>query len=280
MADYTPKHFGDRKAILNLKEFRETNQPRTLPYALNKHRISRLSAEKSGGPEGYLSSIASEFKLREYIYKENIFFIGDLLCEARDVIKTSKEITFSFKEWVEKTCDFSYETALNFCRVYSLCSERTINVLLIKRTILFEICSDKFPEDFRDYLLSSEKTLGMSIKGFKKLYKTFEEKGWAGFEAELENYEAANRLIEHIQNYKHKIEKAISILRNERTEFLNGIIIQKIANKIPLNDHEQRLYNVYQAFETSIRQLHQLSDGYFDDEHKNILDQFIDNFEA
>jgi hypothetical protein len=117
---------------------------------------------------GYLDSIKEEIHIRSRALAYQIFEIGKLLVDAKDLLPHG-----SFEKWIEENFQFSERTALNFRNVYRVCMGQPELVEFFKPSILYHLCAPGFPEDLREaifhnvagvYDLSQKELLEVAIK--------------------------------------------------------------------------------------------------------------------
>ena len=99
------------------------------------------------GHEARLPDIVEEIYYRVRITKKEIFNIGELLVEAKQIVGHG-----NFKKWIADYFDFSYETAKNFMNVYAACLAEPDVVTTMKASVLYRISAPGFPEDLREYI--------------------------------------------------------------------------------------------------------------------------------
>jgi hypothetical protein len=110
-------------------------------------RLDRFHGSYAYGAEERMGQIIKEIKYRVKICKKEIFEIGALLTEAKQIVGHGK-----FKPWIEDNFDFSYETANNFMNVYKTCLANPNLVTSLKASVLYQIASPGFPTDLRQYI--------------------------------------------------------------------------------------------------------------------------------
>jgi len=92
-----------------------------------------------------LSLMVDEVKLRVQNIKRELYEIGRILTEAREIIPYG-----GFKDWIESNFDFSYQTANNFMNVYQCCLGRPQLVADFKPSLLYILTAPKFQENIRE----------------------------------------------------------------------------------------------------------------------------------
>jgi hypothetical protein len=120
----------------------------------NRLRTSRVH----GWQKTRLDDIVLEVKTRVKICKREIYFIGELLVEAKKIVGHG-----NFKNWIAETFEFSYETANNYMNVYNACLGNPFYADSIKASVLYQIAAPSFPKDLREHLFEHE---GWELKNF------------------------------------------------------------------------------------------------------------------
>jgi hypothetical protein len=130
--------------LLELPELGSMKQDYKKAYRM---ALWRLHADEEYGHEDRLGRIVANIKQRTVIIKKEIFHIGELLTEAKQIVGHG-----NFKQWVADTFDFSYETANNCMNVYKACLGHPEIVTTIKASVLYKIAAPGFPTDLREYI--------------------------------------------------------------------------------------------------------------------------------
>jgi hypothetical protein len=110
-------------------------------------RKGRFHGPYAYGTEKRIKYIVEEIKYRVKICKKEMFEIGGLLTEAKQIVGHGK-----FKQFIEDNFDFSYETANNFMNVYKTCLASPQIVTSLKASVLYQIAAPGFPADLRQYI--------------------------------------------------------------------------------------------------------------------------------
>ena len=100
--------------------------------------------------DDYIGSVANEILLRLDTIKRNIFEIGRLLYDAKDLIDHG-----DFENWVGDTLQMGIRTAENYINVYKHCMCTPELVNFFKPSILYQVCSPNFPKVLREELFSN-----------------------------------------------------------------------------------------------------------------------------
>jgi hypothetical protein len=141
--EFPPKLWIDDPSTGNLR------QAYTRVTLLRNQRIHRGGS--TGGGAGRLSFIVEEVKTRIGICKREIYFIGELLTEAKRIVGHG-----DFQRWIDDTFEFSYQTANNFMNVYKYCLGQPFIADTMKASVLYQISTSGFPKDLRAYLFEDE----------------------------------------------------------------------------------------------------------------------------
>ncbi len=135
--------------------------------------------------EDILIHIEQEIKLRTKITALEIFKIGKLLYEARKICREHRK---NFRGWIKDTFDFSYETALNFMRVYKNCLGMMSIAINIPISILYKISADSFPEELRNYLFEEGHIESMNGMDLTNLVKKYKEEGFDAIKGPIDSW--------------------------------------------------------------------------------------------
>jgi hypothetical protein len=155
-------------------------------------------------PREQLNYLKEEILVRTKITAQEIFTIGQLLIEAKDLCHKAK---INFQDWITKSFDFSYETAKNFMHVYVYCLGYQWIAMEIKPSILYRVASPGFEKELREYLFVEGKLEEMTHGKLTQIIKKF--KG-GGFEAIRENIEG----IEHVRRVHSQVQYCVGVARN------------------------------------------------------------------
>ena len=100
----------------------------------------------------YVESVTNEIHFRIGSIKRNIFEIGKLIIDVKQLLKQGQ-----FSRWIKNDRQVSMNTANNFMNVYRVCLGTPELVTHFKPSILYKICSPSFPDDLRQELLINAK---------------------------------------------------------------------------------------------------------------------------
>jgi hypothetical protein len=187
----------------------------------------------------YLDSIKEEIYIRSRALAHQIFEIGKLLVDAKDLLPHG-----SFDSWIEKNFHFSKRTALNFRRVYTVCMGQPELVEFFKPSILYHLCAPGFPRDLRKvifdnvtgvYDINQKKLLEVAIKYNKGEIKVDSPEVQSLLKKQKDGkyYERLRALLKGLRK----------VLENHRSKFYD-VVGRDIANplideKHPLHDREE-----------------------------------------
>lgn len=226
-------------------------------------RNSQQISGNYGTTEGFLNTLAAEIRARSTIIKQEIYLIGELLHYARNIIKSDKNINYNFEEWVKINCDFSYSTALNFSRIFSFCTGSIQTISDIPLTVLYKVCSKKFPEELRKYLFDSKKIKSISSSRLEKLSKLYKEHGAECTEKRLDDFCEAIERDEIRRLGEYKTNEAISMLKAKKTSLgytQRKKLIKKCDNLNTLSD--KIINHIDESFSVCIKRLEKLNDDF------------------
>lgn len=180
--------------LLSIEQLQDpsSSDVRSLYKQVQNFRQSRiLNVNGKTDEASKLSYLSEEIQLRTKITQQEIYFIGEMLVQAREIINSNK-MDFTFQEWVEKNFSFSYHTALNFCKVYTACMGKLEHILYVKPSVLYTISSNQFPEDLRDVLIFSDILPKLKNKEVKEIYEDFQTNGFDSVQQKLEKKSGCN----------------------------------------------------------------------------------------
>lgn len=186
-------------------------EARTLYRETEYCRERRMLDVHGGDPDKQLSGIAQEIQLRVKITQQEIYLIGEMLVQAREILKGTNE---SFQAWVERNFDFGYHTACNFCNVYTACMGQLNLIRYVKPSILYLISSKQFPEELRDILLFNDLLQDFSIRNVKEIYEEFQEKGFEAVKSTLEQIANKSLITEHAAPFIDNLNKTSYFIDN------------------------------------------------------------------
>jgi len=132
-------------ALPNSEKFEEHH---TSPEAISLKRKEHFKDDYSNSQQ--LGMITEEIKARLIRTKNDLYHIGKLLTEAKQIVGHGE-----FQNWVQKNFDFRYSTANNMMNVYACCAGNPDVVSKIKTSILYKVSSKSFPEELRKFILDN-----------------------------------------------------------------------------------------------------------------------------
>jgi hypothetical protein len=173
-------------------------------------REERMLDCHKGNPDKQLIAIVEEVKLRIKITQQEIFFIGEMLTLAREILKQNKR---SFSDWIDANFDFGYHTAINFCNVYTACVGFLPNIQHVKPSILYKISSKGFPKDLREILLFDDLLKDISNPELTEIYTEYQEKGFNAVKSRLQamshhtlTYEQCAPFIDNLRKTEYHLK--------------------------------------------------------------------------
>jgi hypothetical protein len=98
----------------------------------------------------YLNYVKKEIHLRARGILYQAYEIGKLLHDVKYRLPHGE-----FDNWVAENVPFSKSTALNYMRLYKYCLGHTEIIEFFKPSVLYEICTPKFPKNFRKLLFEN-----------------------------------------------------------------------------------------------------------------------------
>lgn len=157
-----------------------------------------------------LKMIAEEIQVRIKITKYEIYTVGELLYEAKQIKRGE------FQQWVKGNFDFSYDTAYNFIRVYQCCLGTKRVLEGIKPSLLYKISAVGFPEELREWLFAQGNLDELTNRDLSNIVKRYDEGGFEAVEDVFENFAASDRYHKQVAYALDKMERAIRHLEKER----------------------------------------------------------------
>jgi hypothetical protein len=140
--------------------------------------------EQQRAYSGYdLRNLAIEINARVKITTDEIFKIGELLYRAKKLCSQEK---IKFQDWIEKSVNFSYETANNFMHVFRYCFGLRHVAMQVSPSILYKVSAPGFPEEFRDYLFRTGRLEKMTNGMLGAITKRYREGGYDAIRADVE----------------------------------------------------------------------------------------------
>lgn len=235
----------------------------------------RLLSNNFRTPDSILELIKEEIDVRIGITQQEIFFIGELLAQARDILKGTGK---SFKTWIEEKFDFKYHTALNFINVYTVCSGQLELVRNVKPSVLYAISSKSFPEDLREVLIFENLLPMVNTYQLKKVYEDFKEKGFEAVKPLLEEkaksslvYTQTLQFVDNLKRIEHHVGNVLSSLQGNisRDDVLPD---RKGATKIG-DEINQSVFDFLKQKYSEIQSFSKDIDSKRDELFRNIVDQ-------
>ncbi len=173
----------------------------------------------------YLASIKEELEARCSGLKLQIFEIGKLLFEVKKILPHGK-----FKPWINDNFEFSYKTALNYMKVYTVCMGNPEIVEYFKPSCLYFIAKPDFPCGLREALFEGVKgPVDIKKKDLVQLALKFKKGELKITDKEVQDLLIRQRDISILEVYKSEL-KALNQLISKRLEG-----IKKISTKDSMN---------------------------------------------
>jgi len=174
-------------------------------------KAERMKRKRKQGHIGYgdshrLDGIADEIRIRIKITKQEIFNIGELLYEAKKILKDG------FRKWIDDQFDFSYETAHNFMNVYKALFGHDQLVENVKSSILYKISAPSFPDDLREYLLTRGGLREITNRKLDDLIGKYKEGGIETVESIFEKVTESNLVFEQSKYASNVLDMGIGKL--------------------------------------------------------------------
>jgi hypothetical protein len=157
-----------------------------------------------------LSLIADEIEARIKGTKKEIYKIGELLVQAREIVGHGK-----FKKWIAKRFDdLSYQTALHWMRVYNCCLVDPSIMDTMGISVLYQMAAPDFPKVLKEYLFDHRDQLGkIKNKDMRKIVKDFKSGKLTLKSPEIKKLVKFNRNIGKCNNYTKKVTKCIDQIK-------------------------------------------------------------------
>lgn len=186
--------------------------PFTLYEYSSRERKKLLYLGHNGEPDQLLKEIAAGIKFRNLLIQQEVFFIGELLVEAKQILRQNNK---SFKVWVNENFDFGYHTATNFCNVYIACGGMVDLVVYVKPSVLYRISSKSFPIELRKYLIFNTELDKFSITEIKDIYIEYKEKGFDHVKSKFEEKANVPLCKKGLVPYVNNLMDSIFFIRNK-----------------------------------------------------------------
>jgi len=194
--------------------FSASEEPCNLYNSSIEYRNERLLTIGSEKTEYQLKLIAAEIRLRNMIIQQEIYFIGEMLVQAKEMLKGTKK---TFKTWIKENFDFGYHTAVNFSNVYTACLGQLELIQHVKPSVLYRISSKEFSKELRDYLIFNNLLAHLRIKELKEIYTEYREKGFNSVKLKLEEKAKIPLAKQYLVPYLDNLFKIITYLEKQRS---------------------------------------------------------------
>ena len=193
-----------------------------------------FGGQSSLTPEELLKALQEEIKFRIKITKNEVFKIGELLINAKNICQQEG---LKFKEWISEKFDFSYETANNFMNVYKNCLGLRNVVLNLSPSILYQISSPSFPEELKKHLFDTEQINEITNGRLREITKKYKK---GGFDAIKDDIAELNRGHVILQQSCYTLDVVENALRT----------MEALHEKI---ERRGRSYHSFLPFENQIK---------------------------
>ena len=171
------------------------------------------NALEYGNPDR-LQLLVEEINVRHLIMRREVFTIGELLYEARDILKGK------FQKWIQENFDFSYDTANNIIHVYQCCGAHKDLVKNLNPTFLYRLSAPSFPEELRESLFAQGNLENMKLEHLKALLTEYKEKGFEAIKDKLDKIFKTYRIDQMVRYSLDNLELVIRDLENHRDKIL------------------------------------------------------------
>lgn len=178
--------------------------------ALHCEDLRNFDFEDHTGEEK-LDLLEKEIKVQVRITKQVIFILGELLTIAK---KICQEKNKGFKQWINNKFDFSYETAINFMHVYRQCLGYRELAKDVPTSILYKVSSPSFPDELREYLLTSGALDKIGNKEIQKLSVRYKKEGIESVEKEIDALTRGNNVLRQVRYTFDICDNAVCILQD------------------------------------------------------------------
>lgn len=181
----------------------------------------------------YLDLIIDEIRLRTSVAGEQVFYIGQLLYEAKQLLPHG-----SYEKWIERYLpNISLSTAKNFRDVYETFALSPNSIRHLQKSILYFLSSDKCNEQLKEaYLNAEEVDTSISLKELTALSVKMNRQ-----ELTIDSPEIS-RFIHLEQNRikLHKYATSLHLLKDKVIQFLSDVTLIHNSNPVmPVPSNEQ-----------------------------------------
>lgn len=202
-----------------------------IEFKSNKDKSLRCSLSKD--KQDCLDSIKEELKIRCNGLKHQIFEIGKLLFEAKEILPHGQ-----FKSWINDNFEFCYETAVNYMRVYTVCMGNPEIVEYFKPSSLYVIANPKFPKRLQEALFVGVRgPVDISRKDLVQLTLKYKKGELSISDNEVQDLLIKQRDISQWEEYKTEL-KSLNKLISKRLERIVELSRNQIVNPLIKSDTE------------------------------------------
>ena len=194
-----------------------------MQYRKEARRISEERKEQfADDPDSpqQLASIGDEIEARIQGTKKEIYKIGELLVGAKEILRYGK-----FKKWVKERFgnELSYQTAINWMRVYKCCLGRPSIVNTISTSILYQLAAPSFPKTLRTHIFEHADDLNeIKNKDMKKIIEEFKKGKLAMDSPQIQELFKFNRNRTTYKNYAKQVTDGIDQVRKLKDTVLSA----------------------------------------------------------
>lgn len=176
--------------------------------------------------DDFLELVLKEISLRFDSMCKQAYEIGGLLITIKRVLGKSGKREFG--KWIEANLPFCQRTANNFMNVYRVCMGKPELATKFKKSILYKITSDNFPEELREELFANAK----GIYEFKDKELASVQQKLINGEIDVDSHEVRN-LIRN-QKFTQEDERYVVELKGTKKHLTKSLETVKKLNEIGL----------------------------------------------
>lgn len=200
----------------------------------------------------YLNLIVDEIRLRTSVASEQIFYIGQLLHEAKQLLAHG-----NYENWIERHLEnISISTAHNCRRVYETFALSPSSIQKLPKSILYFLSSNECDEQLREaYLNAEEVDSSVTLKELKTISVKM-SKG----DLTIESPEVLSVVHEEQGRIKaRQYSRALYLLKERAEQFVHDITqihnsnpIMAIPSAEPLGEDETTSFEGLRAFASDV----------------------------
>ncbi len=210
-------------------------------------------------PDDKLKHLRKQYINLSMIGRLTVYQQGEILVNIKRICKDAGQ---NFVEYVNENLGLSPKTVNNYMNVFYYCCGCPEIAMKIKDSILYQVCTDNFDNEIREYLFSSGILENITNDKCKRLLEKVKNEGIKAIENEVEEMDRG-KLIYHQTEYTiglaHSVQKTLGNLkanierRGRKTN--NGIIefTEQIKSDQPeASEINLRLYNAIEQAMTTL----------------------------